>query len=105
MPVKELREQVEPPWTLADWTKAKAANPWIRFDPKAPKNRPRIHRADAEKLKLGRIDPDTFELINIQGEGLPSIAAGEILEEYLSDSAARKADIDEDKGRFKTAEK
>jgi len=99
MPVKELREEKEPFWSCADWTKIKAGNPWLRFDPTAPTNRPRIHRADADKLRKGNLDPNTFELLDVQGEDLPSVADGEITDEYLAGAAARKAAIQAAKRR------
>jgi hypothetical protein len=97
MPVKELREKMDPPWGLGKWTKIKAANPWIRFDPKSPKQRPRIHRADACRLEKGKVNPDTFELLDSPGEGLPSL--DQLTDEYLADAAARKAEIQAEKRR------
>ncbi len=102
MPVKELREQ-EPPWTCADWTKIKAGNPWLRFDPHAPKYKPRIHRADAAKLRRGKLKPNTFELLDVQGNDLPSVADDEITEDFLADAAARKAEIRAQKKHEKSA--
>lgn len=91
MPVVELRESMDPPWNLGDWTKAKRANPWLRFDPtdKPKTSRPRIHRADAAKLKGGPLDPKTFELLD---DDLPELHT---LDEYAADAAARKAEIQE----------
>ena len=95
MPVKEVRESADPPWDFAKWTKIKAANPWLRFDPKAKKQRPRLHRADAARLKTGQFNPDTFELID-KGDHK---SLEKLTDEYLADAAARKAEIDAQKRR------
>jgi hypothetical protein len=97
MPVKELREKMDPPWDFGKWTKIKTANPWIRFDPKASKQHPRIHRADAARLEKGKLEPDTFELLDVQGDDLPGI--DQLTDEYLADAAARKAEIKAEKTR------
>jgi len=79
------------------WTKAKKRNAWFRFDPKAPKQRPRIHRADAARflaaVKAGRVDSDTFELLDTEGADLPSLSNGEAVAEYIADAYARKETI------------
>jgi len=95
MPVKECREQMDPPCGCPAWTKIKNANPWIRFEPNTPTNRPRIHRADAARLIKGKLNPDTFELLDVEGNGLPSLK--ELTNEYLADAAAMTAKIKEEK--------
>ena len=97
MPVKELREKMDPPWDFGTWTKIKTANPWIRFDLKAPANRPRIHRADAGRLEKGKLNPDTFELLDEPGLDLPAVSKNQIAAEYLKGVFARKAEIDKKK--------
>ena len=91
MPVKEAREQMDTPCGCAEWTRIKKANPWLRFDPKAKKNRPRVHRADVARLKKGKFNPDTFELLDAPGTDLPSLT--ELTEDYLADMYARKSQI------------
>jgi hypothetical protein len=103
MPVKELREKMDPPWDFGMWTKIKTANPWIRFDPNAPVQHPRIHRCDAERLRKGPLAADTFALLDIPGDGLPSIAEDELTDEYLADCAARKALIRKEKRKARNA--
>jgi len=95
IPVKEVRERMKPPCDCGKWTKIKKANPWIRFDPKAPTQRPRIHRADADKLRAGKMNPDTFELLDVQGQELQSIT--QIQQEYMTGIGRRKAEIDAEK--------
>jgi hypothetical protein len=99
MPVKELREKMDPPCDFPKWTKIKKANSWIRFDPNASKQHPRIHRADAARLEKGKLNPDTFELLDVQGDDFPSVSADQLTDEYLADTAARKADIQAEKRR------
>jgi hypothetical protein len=101
MTVKEAREGMVPACDCAQWTKIKKANPWLRFDPKARKNRPRVHRADAARLQRGKLDRKSFELLDVPGLDLPGVADSEITDDYLADAAAVKAQIRaENRGRI-----
>ena len=91
MPVKEFRDKLAEKHGGTDfntWTKIKKANLWIRFDPEAKEGRPRIHRADADKL-LSRLDPDTWELLD-EGDH-PSVAGS--VDKELAEALMRKCTI------------
>ena len=64
MPVKEALEAWGDGRDYYAFNKAKKANPWIRFDPKAPKSRPRVHRGDWAKFIKGPSNVRTFELLD-----------------------------------------
>ncbi|MCK4627016.1 MAG: hypothetical protein KAV00_17010 [Phycisphaerae bacterium] len=101
MPVKEARDDWGDGKNYNDFRKARKANPWIRFDPRAPRNRPRVHRADWAKFLKGPINEDTFELIDVEKD-YPSIAdnlSDESTAEYLADARARKEKIRNEKRR------
>ena len=81
------------------FNKARSNNPWIRFDRKAPKSRPRVHRGDWIRFLLSPRNPDTFELLGQPGaDGLTSIA-GALTDEDLADVFARGKDIHDQKQR------
>ena len=101
MSIKNALEDWRRPKDYNSFRKARKMNSWIKFDPQAPRQRPRVHRADWATFVKGPMNPDTFELIDVEKD-YPSVTgkpSEESIDEYLADANAERKKIDNEKRR------